>query len=324
MRLYPGGLTDVRGLRVGHATDPVGLTGCTAVLCDAPCTVGGEVRGRAPGTRETALLAPGGLVTQAHAVLLTGGSAFGLAAADGVMRYLEERGVGYDVGPARVPIVPAAVLFDLGVGSAAARPDAAMGYAACANASAGPGEQGNVGAGMGASVGKLAGPERATKGGLGMASLRAGALVVAALAAVNALGEVRDPESGAILAGVRGARPPVFTPISALLWDRDEEPAFGNTIIGVVACNAALGQAEASHLARSAQDGLARVVRPVHTLYDGDAIFALATGEVQANAVLLTALAVEAMARAVANAVIACCGAPGLPSGVEWVAMRKE
>jgi L-aminopeptidase/D-esterase-like protein len=318
MKLYPGALTDVRGLRVGHADDPVGLTGCTVVLCDAPYTVGGEVRGRAPGTRETALLAPGGLVTQAHAVLLTGGSAFGLAAADGVMRYLEERGVGYDAGVARVPIVPAAVLFDLGVGSAAARPDSAMGYAACVKASATAVAQGNVGAGLGASVGKLAGPGRAMKGGLGMASLRAGDLVVAALAAVNALGEVRDPESGIILAGVRGARAPDFTPTSALLWDRDEEPAFGNTIIGVVACNAVLDQAEANHLAQSAQDGLARVVRPVHTLYDGDTIFALATGEARVNAVLLTALAVEAMARAIANAVNACRGVPGLPSGTEW------
>lgn len=316
MKLYPGSLTDVTGLRVGHAHHAETLTGCTVVLCDEPAVVGGEVRGRAPGTRETALLEPGGLVSQANAVLLTGGSAFGLAAADGVMRYLAERGIGYDAGPARVPIVPAAVLFDLGIGSTTMWPDAAMGYAACAAAEAASNAQGNVGAGMGATVGKLAGAARATKGGLGMASLSVGELVVAALVACNALGEVHDPYTGEVLAGVRAAEPPDFCSIDELF--QSPPPALGNTVIGVVACNAMLDQAEANRLAMSGQDGLARVIRPAHTLYDGDTIFALATGKVTANAVLLTYLATECVARATANAVLACHGLAETPSGTEW------
>ncbi len=317
MRLYPGSLTDVPGLRVGHAHDAAALTGCTVVLCDRPATVGGEVRGRAPGTRETALLEPGGLVQQAHAVLLTGGSAFGLAAADGAMRYLEERGVGFDAGVARVPIVPAAVLFDLGIGSSQIRPDAAMGYAACVNAAAPAVEQGNTGAGMGATVGKLRGLARATKGGLGMASLTVGELTVAALMAVNALGEVRDPFDGRILAGVRADAPPGWLTVEALLLGATEHP-MANTVIGVVACNARLDQAEANRLAQAGQDGLARVIRPVHTLYDGDTVFALALGGASADSVLLAELAMQATARAVANAVLACGDAGGLPSGVAW------
>jgi len=317
MTLYPGSLTDVLGLRVGHAHDAAALTGCTVVLCDWPATVGGEVRGRAPGTRETALLEPGGLVQQAHAVLLAGGSAFGLAAADGVMRYLEEREIGFDAGAARVPIVPAAVLFDLAIGSAQVRPDMAMGYAACVHASAPAVEQGNVGAGMGATVGKLAGLGRATKGGLGMASLTAGSLTVAALMAVNALGEVRSPANGRILAGVRADVSPGWLPADTLLA-ASAGGAVGNTVIGVVACNACLDQAEANRLAQAGQDGLARVIRPVHTLYDGDTVFALALGDVRPNAVLLGELATEAVARAVANAVWVCESAGGLPSGAAW------
>lgn len=201
--LAGGSLTDVPGIEVGHATDLQALTGCTVILCRQGAIAGGIVRGLAPGTRETALLRPGTLVEKAHAILLTGGSAFGLAAADGIMRYLEELGIGYDTGVARVPIVPGAVLFDLSVGSATARPDAAMGYAACRAASATERRQGNVGAGTGASVGKILGLAQAMKGGLGAASLRHGPLIVAAMAAVNAFGDVVDARAALLPAHAR-------------------------------------------------------------------------------------------------------------------------
>ena len=314
--LYPGSLTDVPGLEVGHAHDAQALTGCTVVLCREGAVAGGCIRGLAPGTRETDLLRPGMLVGKAHAILLTGGSAYGLAAADGVMRYLEEQGIGFDTGVVRVPIVPAAVLFDLALGDPQVRPDAAMGYAACQAASPHEARQGNVGAGMGATVGKLFGMGRAMKAGLGTASLRAGRLAVAALVAVNAFGDVLDPQTGTLLAGAR-------TPDGHSLADTARALrsgivrralAWGHTVIGVVATNARLDVAWVNRIAEAAHDGLARVVRPAHTLYDGDTFFALATGAARSALPLVSDMAAEATALAILNAVWAAEEAGGLPT----------
>jgi L-aminopeptidase/D-esterase-like protein len=297
----PDGITRVPGIRVGHWTDPVGLTGCTVVLCP-PGTIGsGEVRGGAPGTRETDLLRPGMLVHEVNAVLLTGGSAFGLAAADGVVRFLEERGRGFDAGVARVPIVPAAVLFDLGVGDASARPDAEAGYRACLAAGAEV-EVGSVGAGTGATVAKLAGPEGASKGGVGTACLQDGELLVGALAAVNAVGEVLD-EDGAVLAGVREGTA------------AEGAPRPFNTTLVVVATNARLSRERAHLLARASHDGIAAAIRPAHTQWDGDTVFTLATGEVDAEQGRVEDLAVESVAEAIRGAVRAVrVPPPGAPS----------
>ncbi|MFP3895694.1 MAG: P1 family peptidase [Anaerolineales bacterium] len=315
--LFSGSLTDVHGLELGHATDDEALTGCTVVLCRQGATAGGIVRGLAPGTREMALLRPGTLIQKAHGILLTGGSAFGLAAADGVMRYLEEQGVGYDAG-VKVPIVPGAVLFDLGLGDASIRPDAPMGYEACQKASGKASTQGNVGAGTGATVGKLMGIERATKSGLGMASLKAGRLVVASLAVVNAFGDVIDPASGEIIAGARSDKGDRYVDTSRALQSRSVHTvtAFENTVIGVVATNARLDVAHVNHLAEAAHDGLARTIRPVHTLYDGDTFFSLATGRVQAHHSLITDMAATATVRAVLNAVWSAEEAGDLPSAM--------
>jgi len=251
------------------------------------------------------------LVGRIHGILLTGGSAFGLAAADGVMRHLEEEGVGFDSGSARVPILPAAVLYDLSFGSAVIRPDAAMGYAAARSATDGAVEQGNVGAGMGATVGKFAGMSCAMKGGLGMASLRRGDVVVGALVAVNALGNILDPETGTVLAGARapdGGWLSVLDPAA-----RTSDTLLGNTVIGTLATNARLDVSGANRMAHAGHDGLARVVRPAHTLYDGDTIFALATDQVDGEPVLLAEMAAVVMARAIANAVLEAQSVGGIP-----------
>ena len=276
-----GGITDVAGIRVGHAEDPVGLTGCTVVLCEDGAVGGVDVRGGAPGTRETDLLRPMHLVQHVHAILLAGGSAFGLDAACGVMRYLEERGIGFDAGVARVPIVPAAVLFDLSLGDARARPDAAMGYRACQSAAAGSVPEGNVGAGCGASVGKWLGSARATKSGLGTASTASrDGLVIGAIVAVNALGNVVAPESGANLGGPRDPETGRLLETIELMKAAHVAPMhlFGNTTIGVIATNAQLTKEQANKVAQMAQNGLARTLRPAHTLYDGDTLFVLSAG----------------------------------------------
>jgi len=312
-----GTLTDVPGLLVGHYTDEQGATGCTVILTPqgAPCGV--DVRGAAPGSRELAPLAPGRLVRAVHAVLLTGGSAFGLAAADGVVRWLEERGHGFDVGVAKVPIVPAAVLFDLNVGDAGARPGPREGYLACERASRDPVEEGNVGAGTGATVGKLLGLRYAMKGGLGSASVRIGrGVTVGALAAVNALGDVVDPRTGHIVAGTR--RPAVGGFLDTAQAMRGE---LGQTILGlmnttlvVVAVDAALDKAELTLLAGMAHDGMARAVRPAHTMLDGDTVFALSTGDRQANLSALGAAAADVVAEAIVRAVRAARPLHGVPA----------
>lgn len=316
---YPGALTDVAPLKVGHFTDSRRPTGCSIVLCEAGATCGVDVRGAAPGTRETDLLRPDNLVEQVHAVLLAGGSAFGLDAASGVMRWLEEAGHGFPVGPARVPIVPAAVLFDLLVGDHRIRPDADAGHAACVAARRTAPAQGNVGAGAGATLGKLYGVAHAMKGGIGTASLRAGPFTVGALVAVNALGDVRDPHSARLLAGSRRADGSGLRDAAACLA-AGELPAGAlagmATTIGVVATDAVLTKAQANKLATMAHDGLARSISPVHTMTDGDTLFALATGSVpgRADLTVLGALAAEVTARAVVNAICAATGLT-LPDG---------
>ena len=265
-------IMDVPGIRVGHDTNLEAGTGCTVVLCDTPAVGGVDVRGGAPATRETDLLDPLCMVDEVHGVLLTGGSAFGLDAASGVVRYLDERGIGYDAGVARVPIVPAAAIFDLPFGSATIRPDSDSGYRACeqADTATGPIEQGTIGGGTGATVGKMLGPDFAMKGGLGSASQELlGGIIVGAIVLVNALGDIIDPQTQHVLAGTQnatGKNPAQSNP-------------FGNTTIAVIATNATLTKAEASKVAQMAHDGMAHVIRPAHTMFDGDTVFTLALGD---------------------------------------------
>ena len=294
-------ITAIDGIKVGHATDATARTGCTVVLCPAGVTAGVDVRGAAPGTRETEVLRPGRLVQKAHAVLLTGGSAFGLDAAGGVVQYLEEQNVGFPAGPVRVPIVPAAVIFDLAVGDAKVRPDREMGYQACLNATDAPVGMGTVGAGAGATVGKAPGVIP-SQGGVGSACkhLDSG-LIVAAIAVVNALGNVVDPETGEILAG--GKENGSFVDITERLLGANLVSGT-NTTIGVVATNAALSPAEATRVAEMAHDGMARAIRPSHTMFDGDTLFTLATGVHTGSSVnTIGILAAEVVAEAIVKAV---------------------
>lgn len=300
-------LTDVPGLEVGHAQNEQALTGCTVVLCRQGAVAGVDVRGGAPGTRETDLLNPVNMVPQVHAIVLAGGSAFGLEAATGVMRYLEEQHIGFKTPDAEVPIVPAAILYDLNLGQASVRPDAAMGYLAATQASAAPPAEGNVGAGTGASVGKMRGMPYAMKAGIGTWSMDLNGLVIGALVAVNAVGDVVDPQTGRIVAGLRSG--------STLNWMKRNQAhtaIHSNTVIGVVATNAKLTKAEATKVAQMAQDGLAQSIRPAHTQFDGDTIFALATGERRADITPVGAFAAEVLARAIVRAVKTARSAGGL------------
>jgi L-aminopeptidase/D-esterase-like protein len=327
-----GTLTDVAGIEVGHHTDPAHGTGCTVVLTRSGAVGGVDVRGAAPGTRETDLLRAENAVPHVHGLLLSGGSAYGLAAADGVVRYLEEHGCGHRVGEFLVPIVAGAIIFDLGLVDGSVRPGEADGYAAAAVASSAPVGQGSVGGGTGATVGKAWGRARAMKGGVGSASLDVGdGLVLAALVVVNAVGSVHDPDSGALLAGPReeSGRPTPAVDVYA-------DPSYGhrglrhvpsggapglpetggNTTIAVVATNAVLTKAQANRLAAVAHDGIALAVRPAHTLHDGDTVFALGTGVLDAPDEFprLCALAPTVLARAIAAAVRSATGLGGIPS----------
>ena len=321
-------ITDVPGILVGHAQDEAALTGCTVVLCERGAVAGVDQRGGAPGTRETDLLGPLHLVQQVHGVLLAGGSAFGLDAAAGVMRHLEERGIGFDARVARVPIVPAAALFDLGVGDAHVRPDAAMGLQACRNASAERPTEGNIGAGTGATVGKILGMGQAMKAGIGTASIDAGGgVVVGAIFAVNAFGDVVDPTTGEILAGVRSTSvgpvrlgsPGYFAGTLQVMKSLVGRTTLGfasrgHTVLGVVATNARLTKEEANKVAEMAHAGLARTIRPAHTMLDGDTLFALATGKRRADVNTVGAFAAEAVASAIVRAVRTALPAAGLPA----------
>jgi L-aminopeptidase/D-esterase-like protein len=314
------GLTAVDGLKVGHHTLSERPTGCTVIIAESGAVAGVDVRGAAPGTRETALLEPYTLVQQAHAIVLSGGSAFGLDTATGVMRYLEERGIGFKFGGSVVPIVPAAILFDLRVGDSKIRPNAECGYAAAKAASTGAVAEGNVGAGAGATVGKMRGSQHAMKGGLGSAAIALpNGLVVAALAAVNAAGDVIDPSTGQVVAGARTPDGKGLADIRTLLRQGDSgraPEALQNTTLGVVATNATLTKLQATRMAQMAQDGLARAVVPAHTSVDGDTVFALATGrrEGPADADLIGALAADQMAHAIVRAVRAAASIPGYPA----------
>ena len=327
MTTEDGAITDVAGLRVGHHTDARRPTGCTVVLAEAGATCSVDVRGAAPGTRETDLLDPVNSVEQVHAVLLAGGSAFGLDAASGVVAWLEARGIGQPVGPARVPIVPAAILFDLWVGDPSVRPDAESGRLACEAAVDRAPEEGSVGAGAGATVGKLWGIERAMKGGVGTASLRIGGATVAALIVVNAVGDVIDPTSGRPIAGARSedGRRLIGTTATLLAGGLPPrlQPAMATTI-GCVATDLALTKAQCRLLARCAHDGLARTIDPVHTAFDGDTLFALATGRSRASVhpVALGAAVAAVTARAVLRAVAAAHGLTG--AGLPTVPSRSE
>lgn len=314
-----GTLTDVEGLLVGQAERTERPTGCTVVVARDGAVAGVDVRGAAPGTRETDLLDPLNTVQEVHAIVLAGGSAFGLDAATGVMAWLESEGIGFPVGKLRVPIVPAAILFDLGLGDGRIRPDAVCGRAAAASASTAAVRQGNVGAGAGATVGKLYGMSRAMKGGLGSASMRLpSGIVIAALVAVNARGDVLDPATGAVVAGVRTPDGAGLADARVLLRQGLPTPiAPGqNTTIGVVATNATFTKTQASLIARMAHDGFARAIVPSHTPSDGDTIFALATGKstTAVDVGLVGALAADVMAQAIVNAVRAAEPLPSLPS----------
>ncbi|MSQ40169.1 MAG: peptidase S58 family protein [Dehalococcoidia bacterium] len=319
-------ITDVPGVRVGHWTNLEAATGCTVVLCPQGAVGGVDVRGSAPGTRETDLLRPGNLVQQAHAVLLSGGSAFGLDAASGVMRYLEERGFGFKVGSAVVPIVPAAILFDLGVATPGVRPGPQEGYQACLNASDGPVAQGSVGAGTGATVGKALGSGQATKGGVGSASLDlGGGIIVGAIVAVNAFGSVVDPKTSRVIAGPRRQDDAGFLDtIELLITDqaRRATPPLTNTTLGVVATSATLTKEQANKMASIAHDGFALAIRPVHMMEDGDVVFALATGASQTTPApfqRILAATIVVVAQAIVNAVEHAQGLKGVPSAREVV-----
>jgi L-aminopeptidase/D-esterase-like protein len=300
------GFNEIEGIMVGHAQDLEAATGVTVIINEEGATAGVDVRGGAPGTRETDLLNPVNLVQKIHAVMLAGGSAFGLDAAAGVMQYLEEREIGFDVRVTKVPIVCAAALFDLTIGDYRIRPDKKMGYEACINAHNKNVEQGNVGAGTGATVGKIRGMERAMKSGLGIYALQAGDLKVGALVAVNCLGDVLDPLTGEKLAGPLNDDVLTLADTEEIMiksYSEKRDLFSGNTTIGVIATNAAFTKAQASKLASMAQNGYARTMRPAHSMFDGDTIFALSTGSVEADLTVAGFLAARAMERAVVAAV---------------------
>jgi len=306
-------ITDIPGIRVGHDTNLEAGTGCTVILCDTPAVGGVDVRGGAPATRETDLLHPLHMVEEVHAIVLTGGSAFGLDAAGGVMRYLEEHSIGIDVGVAKVPIVPAAAILDLGFGSASVRPDAASGYRACEQATAEAIPQGNIGAGTGATVGKLLGPGFMMKGGLGSASTRMDdGTLVGAIVVVNALGDVIDPQTQQVIAGARN-------PLGGFIASNP----FDNTTIAVIATSANLPKDATNKVAQMAHDGIAQVIRPAHTMFDGDTVFALALGTASqpkeaattaSQVSMIGATAATTLARAILNAVRNASALHGVPA----------
>jgi L-aminopeptidase/D-esterase-like protein len=320
-------ITAVPGIKVGHETDEIALTGCTVVLCEEGAIGGIDQRGGAPGTRETDLLRPMHLVQNIHAITLSGGSAFGLEVASGVMQYLEEKGIGFNTGVARVPIVPAAILFDLGIGDASVRPDSSMGYKACQNASSDIPLDGNVGAGTGCTIGKILGQGQAMKSGIGSASLDIGCgIIVGAIVAVNAWGDIIDPMDGEIIAGARSTKLGPFK-IGGTGYFANTMQVMksfigrsslgfvsrGNTVIGVVATNAKLDKSGANKVAQMAHNGLARTIRPAHTMLDGDTIFCIGTGKRKADVNIVGSFAVEVVMQAILRAVRSARSAGGIP-----------
>jgi len=312
-----GFITDVAGIKVGHFTESRRPTGCTVVLYERGAVAGVDVRGSAPGTRETDLLKPTNLVDKVNAIVLSGGSAFGLEAATGVMRYLEEHDAGYPTAAGKVPIVPAAILYDLNVGDGKIRPNADAGFKACMNARAGPVEEGSVGAGAGATVGKIGGG-RPMKGGIGTSSIKlANGLIVGAIVAVNCVGDVVDPKTGKIVAGARTPDGKAFVNIiESYRSGRGVASPGQNTTIGVVATNARFDKTQMTKIAEMSHDGMARAINPTHTPSDGDTLFAITTGTstVTANLTAIGALAAEAVSEAILRAVMKAKSVPGFPS----------
>ncbi|MBQ9044124.1 MAG: P1 family peptidase [Eggerthellaceae bacterium] len=322
-------ITDIAGFKIGQVEDVAGATGVTAIIREQGMAAGIDVRGGGPASRDTRTLDPLAAAERIHAVLLAGGSAFGLDAAGGAMRYLEERGIGVEVGPAHVPIVCQSDIFDLLVGDPSARPDAEMGYAACANAETGNYRDGNYGAGCGATVGKACGPEFCMKSGIGSFAVQVGDVQVGAIVVVNAIGDVSDPASGKTVAGLLAEDGNSFRSTAEVLYDLAEKAAAAksdvvtNTTIGAILTNANLTKAQLCKVAGMGHDGLARTIRPVHTSMDGDSLYALSTCEVEADTDLVGMLAADVVAQAILAAVRSAQDAYGLPCA-ETVAQRNE
>lgn len=318
-------ITDVPGIKVGHAQDWEAGTGCTVIIVENGAVAGVDVRGGAPGTRETDLLDPVNIVQKIHAIYLSGGSAFGLDGASGVMHFLEEKGIGFVTGPVKVPIVTGAVIFDLNIGNPSVRPDREMGYRACLDAHSGSIKEGCIGAGVGATVGKYYGNSRCMKGGLGTTSIQIGELIVGALVVVNAFGDIIDPSTGKILAGTLNEEKNQFVHTDQLLLNQvflERNPFLQNTTLGVVATNAELGKAEAKRLSMSAHDGFARCISPSHTLYDGDVIFALGTGKIKVDLNQLNSISAYVISGAVKKAVLAASTMYGIPSHIDFLKLK--
>lgn len=311
--MYQGYITDVPGIKVGHAQSEEGMTGCTVIICDSGATGGVDVRGSAPGTRETDLFKSEKMVDKVHAVVLSGGSAFGLEAASGVMRYLEEQNIGFDVGVTKVPIVASAVIFDLNIGNCKIRPDFNMGYIAAKNANVNN-IQGNVGCGMGATIGKILGPENAMKSGLGSATIKVGELIVSAMVAVNSFGDIYDYKNNKQIAGVYDYKNNKLLNTIDIMKNKNRNLGFNiqNTTIGIIATNAKLTKAEANKISEMAHNGFARSINPIHTMVDGDTIFTMATNEIIADISLIGTMAGEAMSKAIVNGVLFAEGVCGL------------
>jgi len=315
--MYEGFLTDVDGIKLGHAEDELALTGTSVILCEDGFTAGVDVRGAGPGTRETDLLRAENLVQKVHGVFLTGGSAYGLDVGGGIMKFLEEKGAGFDVGVGIVPIVPGAVLFDFAVGDSKVRPDFKMGYEAAKSAKEKDETQGNFGAGCGASVGKILGNDFAMKSGIGQSSVKVGDLVVSSIVALNAMGDIFDYEESKRIAGVYDRENKKFLDTCALyekqLKDYNQfSPA--NTTISLVATNARLTKANCNKISQMAHDGYGRSINPVHTMNDGDTIFTLASGQVEADINLVGILAAKTISRSIANAIYSAEDSGGLVS----------
>lgn len=299
--------TDIDNIKLGHAQNEQGLTGCSVIICEDGATGGVDVRGGAPGTRETDLLDPSEMIEKIHAVVLSGGSAYGLESSTGVMQYLEEHNVGFDVSVCKVPIVCSAVLFDLAFGDFKIRPDKKMGYEACINSETYNGDiNGNIGAGFGATIGKLLGPSTSMKGGLGTFAVEINGLQVGAIVAVNCLGDVVDPSNSKILAGALNKQNNEFLNSETILLNNiknPKEPFKGNTTIGLIVTNARFSKAQAKKIASMAHNGFARTMRPAHTMFDGDTIFTMATNKVDADVTTVGMIAANVMEKAVIRAI---------------------
>ena len=318
-------IEEIENIKIGHATNKEGGTGCTVIICEngAPC--GLDVRGGGPASRESELLKPTAACQGIHALLLSGGSAFGLDAAGGVMQFLEERNIGFETGIVKVPLVCESCIFDLGIGDKNARPDKSMGYEACINAYHNdPLQWGNIGAGCGASVGKIKGKDYAMKSGIGSYAIQLGELKIGAIVCVNAVGDVYDPENGKQIGGLLNeSKNGVISSLQLLSSNHDKGLAT-NTTIGTIITNAYFDKTKMNKIAQMAQNGLARTIKPVHTSMDGDSIYAMSTGNLTADIDLVGTLATEVMAYAIKNAFIQCESAYDLPSYREIICSNKK